>query len=210
MTTLPLTVAWPPSTPMRLRRRFTVASITTTSPGCTDAAEADALHAAEENQLILVLGLRENQDGPDLGHRFRQDGWRQRRPPAAGRPRQIRLVQRHVLDADDPLIRLEFRDPVDQQERIPVRKNAFDCRIVQRKRQIHEVRCEISSLEASEGTVYFLHSGGTCHAQIRSRCGAGFLGESMHRLNPNGPRRLTMCSTSRRFRARRFRPTDAR
>ena len=80
MTTLPFTVARPPSTPMRLRRRLTVASTITTSPGCTGAAEADALHAAEENQLILVLGLREDEDRAYLSHSLRQDGWRQRRP----------------------------------------------------------------------------------------------------------------------------------
>ena len=91
-TTLPLTVARPSSTPMRLRRRLTLASTITTSPGCTGAAEAHALHAAEEDQLILVLGLGEDQDGAYLSHGLRQDGWRQRRAPVAG-PRQVRLVR---------------------------------------------------------------------------------------------------------------------
>src|SRR5688572_8860194 len=34
-TSLPLTLAFPASTPIRLRSRFTITSITTTSPGCT-------------------------------------------------------------------------------------------------------------------------------------------------------------------------------
>ena len=34
--------------------------------------------------------------------------------------RQIPLVERHVLDADDPLVDLELRDPVDEQKRIAV------------------------------------------------------------------------------------------
>ena len=54
--------------------------------------------------------------------------------------RQIALVERHVLDADDPLVDFELRDPIDEQERKPVRQNAFDRGVIERQRQVHEVR----------------------------------------------------------------------
>ena len=49
--------------------------------------------------------------------------------------RKITLVERHVLDADDPLVQLELGNPVDQQERVAVRQNPLDRRVVQRKGQ---------------------------------------------------------------------------
>ena len=64
--------------------------------------------------------------------------------PFAGRDR-YGSFDRHVLHAHNPLIRLEFRDPIHQQEGIAVRKNAFDCRIVQRKLQIHRGRSQYTS-----------------------------------------------------------------
>ena len=89
MTTWPLTLAKPLSTPTRLRSRCTRASITTESPGSNRTAIPHALDAAEEDQLSLVLGLREDQHGADLRHRFGQDRRRQRRAagpvPAAAR-----------------------------------------------------------------------------------------------------------------------------
>src|SRR4051794_23546610 len=51
--------------------------------------------------------------------------------------RQIALVQRHVLDADDALVDLEFDDPIDEQEWEAVRQDPFDRCIVERESQIH-------------------------------------------------------------------------
>ena len=133
-TTLPSTRALPASTPMRLRRRLTITSIVTTSPGCTGPAEADALDAGEEGQPLAVFRLRQNQDRADLGDGLCQNRRRQHEPPV-GRLREIALVRRDVLDADDPLVDLELGDAIDEQERIAVRQNLFDGRVVQRQRQ---------------------------------------------------------------------------
>src|SRR5262249_8648519 len=51
---------------------------------------------------------------------------------------QIPLVQRHVLDPNDPLIELELRDAIDEQKGISMRKNAFDSLVIERERQVHE------------------------------------------------------------------------
>ena len=77
--------------------------------GMHRAAEADALHAAEEDQLILVLGLGEDQDGADLSHRLGQDGWRQRRPPVRpGRDRYGSFIETFLM----PTIRLSGSNSV--------------------------------------------------------------------------------------------------
>ena len=52
--------------------------------------------------------------------------------------RQIALVERDVLDADNALVDLELGNAVDEQERIPVGKNPFDRRVVERQRQVHQ------------------------------------------------------------------------
>jgi len=45
----------------------------------------------------------------------------------------VTLVQADVLDADDPLVDVEFGDAVDEQERVAMRQDPFDRLIVQRK-----------------------------------------------------------------------------
>ena len=55
------------------------------------------------------------------------------RAAVAGR-REIPLVDRDVLDADDALVRLELDDAIDEQERIAVRQNALDRRVIERQR----------------------------------------------------------------------------
>ena len=56
---------------------------------------------------------------------------------AVGRERQVALVARHVLDADDALVELELGDAIDEQERIAVRQNPFDRGVVEREGQVH-------------------------------------------------------------------------
>ena len=56
---------------------------------------------------------------------------------AVGLVRQIALVERHVLDADDPLVDLELGDAIDEQKRIPVRQDPLDRGVVERQRQVH-------------------------------------------------------------------------
>jgi len=51
---------------------------------------------------------------------------------------QQRFVPADVLDPDDPLVELELGHPVDQQERIAVRQDAFDGLVVERQRQGHD------------------------------------------------------------------------
>src|SRR3954470_14254588 len=67
------------------------------------AAVAHAFDPAKENELVLVLGLREDQDRADLRDGFREDRGRQRRRAAAVVPQQ-RLVAADVLDPHDPLV----------------------------------------------------------------------------------------------------------
>jgi len=88
---------------------------------------------------LPVLRFRENENRADLRNRFGQDRRREHRRAGCG-VRQITLVERHVLDADDPLVDFELRDPIDEQERKPVRQNALDRRVIERQRQLHEVR----------------------------------------------------------------------
>jgi hypothetical protein len=44
--------------------------------------------------------------------------------------RQVALVQRDVLHADDPLVRLELGDAIHEQERIAMREDALDRGVV--------------------------------------------------------------------------------
>ncbi len=46
---------------------------------------------------------------------------------------QVPLVQADVLDPDDPLVDVEFGDPVDEQERVAMRQDPFNRLIVQRE-----------------------------------------------------------------------------
>jgi hypothetical protein len=49
--------------------------------------------------------------------------------------REVPLVERHVLHADDALVRLELRDAIHEQERVAVRKNPLDGAVVERQRK---------------------------------------------------------------------------
>ena len=89
------------------------------------AAVADALDAHEEDELLAVLRLRQDQDRADLRDRFREDCGREYRRLIRVVP-EVALVERDILDADDPAIRLELGDAVHEQERIAVRQDAFD------------------------------------------------------------------------------------
>jgi hypothetical protein len=51
--------------------------------------------------------------------------------------RQVPFVEGHVLDADDPFVDFELRDPIDEEERIAVQKNPFNRGVIQRQRQVH-------------------------------------------------------------------------
>ena len=51
--------------------------------------------------------------------------------------REVALVERDVLDADDALVGLELGDAIDEQERIAVRQDPFDRRVVERQRDVH-------------------------------------------------------------------------
>ena len=79
-----------------------------------------ALDAGEERRAAAVLGLREDHDGADLRDRLGQDRRRQHGQLAVA-VGQVALVERDVLDPDDPLVGLELGDAIDEQERIPVR-----------------------------------------------------------------------------------------
>jgi hypothetical protein len=48
---------------------------------------------------------------------------------------QIPLVRRNILDSDDALVELDFGNPIHEKERIAVRQNLLDGRMVERQRQ---------------------------------------------------------------------------
>ena len=48
--------------------------------------------------------------------------------------RQIALVERDVLDADDVLVDVEFDNAIDEQERISMRENPLDGGVIERQR----------------------------------------------------------------------------
>jgi hypothetical protein len=48
---------------------------------------------------------------------------------------EVPLVERHVLDAHDALIRFQLRDAIDQQEWKAMRQYAFDGAVIQRQSQ---------------------------------------------------------------------------
>jgi hypothetical protein len=96
------------------------------------AAVTDALDSHEERNALAVLGLAQNQDGADLRDGLRQDGGREHRVIPRAIP-EVPLVERDVLDADDSLVGLELGHAIHEQERIAVRQNPFNGRVVERK-----------------------------------------------------------------------------
>ena len=93
-----------------------------------------AINAHEENQLLAIIRLRQDQDRTHLSDRFRQNRRRERRRRAT-LTRQVPLVQRDILDAHDPLVGFQLRDPIDEQKRVAVRNDALDRTVIQRQRQ---------------------------------------------------------------------------
>jgi hypothetical protein len=107
-------------------------------PGVYRPPIAHAFDSHEEGQLRPVFRFREDHDRADLRDRFRENCRREH----GGFPRPVRevaLVQRDVLDADNPLVRFELDDAVHEQKRIAMRKNALDGRVVERERDVHRV-----------------------------------------------------------------------
>ena len=98
------------------------------------AAEADALDAGEERQAIAILRLRQDHDGADLRDGLGENRGRQHEAPV-GRPREVALVRRDVLDADDALVDFQLDDAIDEQEGIAMRQDFFDRRVIERQRQ---------------------------------------------------------------------------
>ncbi len=126
----------PFSTPTRLRSRTHGGFDLHDVSGVDRAAIPDALDAPEERQLLAILRLRENQDRADLRDGFRENRRRKHRRIAVP-VREVALVERHVLDADDALVGNELGDAIDQQKRVPVRKDPLDRRVVERQRNVH-------------------------------------------------------------------------
>ena len=77
--------------------------------------------AKKEALPVFRFGQHENR--ADLGDRFGENRGRHDRRAAAG-VRQVALVERHVLDADDPLVDLELDDAIDPEKRIAMAGSA--------------------------------------------------------------------------------------
>ena len=99
---------------------------------------AHPLNAGEQRQPLAVFRFGEDENRTDLGDGLGEDRRRHHRAPLRPLP-QIALVVRHVLDADDPLVFFELGDPIDEQERITMRKDPLDGGVVERQRQVHAI-----------------------------------------------------------------------
>src|SRR6476620_1423031 len=95
---------------------------------------AHPIDGHEENQFFAVLGLRQDENGADLRDSLRENRRRQRRCRSR-LARQVSLVERYVLDSDNPLVRFELNDPIDEQKRIAMRDDALDRAVIERQRQ---------------------------------------------------------------------------
>src|SRR4029079_12404172 len=108
--------------------------------GVHGAAVSYPLDSHEVDQFFAVLRLCQNHDRANLRHGFGQDRWRKHRR-SARLVREIPLVQRDVLDADNPFVGIELGDAIDEQKWIAMRKNPFDRTVIKRQRQVHDPRC---------------------------------------------------------------------
>ena len=83
--------------------------------------------------------------------------------------REIALVERDVLDADDPLVGLELGDAIDEQKRIAVRQDPLDRGVVERQREVHRWSdCQYNPVVPSRFTrALAVHIGATTEAITR-------------------------------------------
>src|SRR4029450_7490829 len=93
--------------------------------GTNHAAIADAIHADQIWNPSVILRTCQHEHGPDLRHRFHDDGGRNHEK-AIPLLREIGLAVRDVLDPDNSFVGRELDDPINQQQRIPMRKNPTD------------------------------------------------------------------------------------
>ena len=100
------------------------------------SSESHSLDPSEERYPPSVLRFGQNQDGPDLGDALCQDRRRERRP-LPRLMREIALVHRNVLDANDPFVRFELGDAIDEQKRVPMGQYIPDDRVIQRQAEVH-------------------------------------------------------------------------
>jgi hypothetical protein len=88
--------------------------------------EARLFDSSEEDELLIaVFNLAEREDCSTLGHRFdNQDSRHDRR--ARKMSLEKCLIDGHLFDADNPLTRGKFDNPVDQEKRITMRQEFLD------------------------------------------------------------------------------------
>jgi hypothetical protein len=104
------------------RRDFQNESVT----GNDRSPKARFLDAREKHQLLVAIGdLTQGKDGAALRQRFDHQ-----HAGHHGGARKVALkkslVDAYLLDADDPLERLEFDYPIDQEKRIAMRQKFLD------------------------------------------------------------------------------------
>ena len=136
----------PHSAPKALNRGFDHNDIS----GMDRLEISDLFDPEKVDQLLPVLGFGQNQDRADLRDGLGQD----RRREDGGLTwtvREIPLVERDVLDPDDPLVLFELRDLVDEEEWVSVRKNTFDRRVVEREAEVCAHRISIASNTNEDG-----------------------------------------------------------
>ena len=108
---------------------------------------------------------------------------------SVGRPRQVRLVDRHVLDADDPLVRLELGDRD--------RPAGTDSGAAESARWPRSPAAGCRSIDESgdPGSQYTSPPWRPCHAQAPGRRDARRRAPAALPRRPSGPRRSTTSST---------------
>src|SRR4029079_3540390 len=86
----------------------------------------DVVERGEIHDLLLRIGHGAHQEHPaHLRHRLDDQDTRHDRM-SGEMPLKERLVDRHVLDAHDPLSRVDLDNAIDEQEWIPVRQHLHD------------------------------------------------------------------------------------
>ena len=99
--------------------------------GMNGAAVADPLDPRKKRQALPVLGFGQDQDRADLRDGLGENRRRQCRQLAIA-VRQVALVERDVLDPDDPLVHFDFGDAIDEQEGVAMGQDPLDRGVVER------------------------------------------------------------------------------
>lgn len=99
-------------------------------PRVDEAAIPNPFDPHEQWDAASVLRFGEHENGSHLRQSLGQDANRQRLPAVGTRLGQVPIVHGDVLDPHDSSIGFELDDAIDQQERVAMRQDALDRRVI--------------------------------------------------------------------------------